>query len=59
MVVPLVCALISTALTLPETGAWTGALVAAMLDMRIKKSIPAIIKDFTDQEMMEIALELA
>jgi uncharacterized membrane protein len=30
------------ALPLPGTGAWTGALVAAMLDMRMKKSIPAI-----------------
>ncbi|MBR6650805.1 MAG: small multi-drug export protein [Clostridia bacterium] len=31
------------ALPLPGTGAWTGALVAAMLDMRMKKSIPAIL----------------
>ncbi len=30
------------ALPLPGTGAWTGALVAAMLDMRMKKSVPAI-----------------
>ncbi len=30
------------AIPLPGTGAWTGALVAAMLDMRIKKSLPAI-----------------
>ena len=27
---------------LPGTGAWTGALVAAMLDMRLKKAFPAI-----------------
>ena len=27
---------------LPGTGAWTGALVAAVLDMRLKKAIPAI-----------------
>ena len=31
------------AIPLPGTGAWTGALIAAMLDMRLKKSIPAII----------------
>jgi len=31
------------ALPLPGTGAWTGALVAAMLDMRMKKAIPAIL----------------
>lgn len=30
------------ALPLPGTGAWTGALVAAMLDMRMKKALPAI-----------------
>ncbi len=30
------------AIPLPGTGAWTGALVAAMLDMRLKDSIPAI-----------------
>ncbi|MCQ2441263.1 MAG: small multi-drug export protein [Clostridia bacterium] len=30
------------AIPLPGTGAWTGALVAAMLDMRLKKALPAI-----------------
>ena len=30
------------AIPLPGTGAWTGALVAAMLDMRIKRAMPAI-----------------
>lgn len=30
------------AIPLPGTGAWTGALIAAMLDMRIKKAFPAI-----------------
>ena len=30
------------AIPLPGTGAWTGALVAAVLDMRLKKAIPAI-----------------
>lgn len=30
------------AIPLPGTGAWTGALVAAMLDMRLKRAMPAI-----------------
>ena len=30
------------AIPLPGTGAWTGALVAAMLDMRLKRAFPAI-----------------
>ena len=30
------------AIPLPGTGAWTGALVAAMLDMRLKRASPAI-----------------
>ena len=33
---------ILVAIPLPGTGAWTGALVAAMLDMRLKKALPAI-----------------
>ena len=31
------------AIPLPGTGAWTGALVAAMLDMRMKRALPAIM----------------
>ena len=31
------------AIPLPGTGAWSGALVAAMLDMRLKKAFPAIM----------------
>lgn len=31
------------AIPLPGTGAWTGALVAALLDMRIKRAFPAIL----------------
>ena len=31
------------ALPLPGTGAWTGALIAALLDMRIKYALPAIV----------------
>ena len=28
------------AIPLPGTGAWTGALVAALMDMRLKRAIP-------------------
>ena len=34
---------ILVAIPLPGTGAWTGALVAAMLDIRLKRAMPAII----------------
>ena len=34
--------LILVAIPLPGTGAWTGALVASLLDMRLKNAIPAI-----------------
>ena len=34
--------LILVAIPLPGTGAWTGALVAAMLEIRLKKAIPLI-----------------
>ena len=30
------------AIPLPGTGAWTGALVASLLDMRLKRALPAI-----------------
>lgn len=33
---------ILVAIPLPGTGAWTGALVAAMLDIRLKRALPAI-----------------
>lgn len=33
---------ILVAIPLPGTGAWTGALVAAMMDLRLKTAIPAI-----------------
>lgn len=33
---------IFVAIPLPGTGAWTGALIAAMLDMRLKKAMPSI-----------------
>ena len=31
------------AIPLPGTGGWTGALVAAMLDMPLKKAFPSIV----------------
>ena len=34
---------ILVAIPLPGTGAWTGALVAAMMEMRLKDAIPAIL----------------
>ena len=34
--------LVLVAIPLPGTGAWTGALVAAMLDMRLTRAFPAI-----------------
>lgn len=34
---------IFVAIPLPGTGAWTGALVAAFLDMRLRKALPSII----------------
>lgn len=33
---------IFVAIPLPGTGAWTGALIASLLDMRIKNSVPPI-----------------
>lgn len=33
---------ILVAIPLPGTGAWTGALAAAMMDLRLKKAFPAI-----------------
>ncbi len=34
---------ILVAIPLPGTGAWTGALVAAMMEMRLKDAVPAIL----------------
>ena len=38
---------ILVAIPLPGTGAWTGSLVAAMLDMRLKRAFPAIAAGVT------------
>ena len=35
--------MIFVAIPLPGTGAWTGALIAAMLDMRMRRALPSII----------------
>lgn len=35
--------MVLVAIPLPGTGAWTGALVAAMLDMQLKRALPSII----------------
>ena len=34
--------MILVAIPLPGTGGWTGALVAAMMDMKLRKALPAI-----------------
>ena len=34
--------MIFVAIPLPGTGAWTGALIAAMLDMRIRRALPSV-----------------
>lgn len=34
--------LLLVAIPLPGTGGWTGALVAALMDIRLKKSLPII-----------------
>ena len=34
--------LIFVAIPLPGTGAWTGALIAAVMDMRLRRAVPAI-----------------
>ena len=35
--------LIFVAIPLPGTGAWTGALIAALLDLRLKRAVPVIM----------------
>lgn len=35
------------AIPLPGTGAWTGALIAAVLDMRLKRAVPVIFLGVT------------
>ena len=42
--------LLFVAIPLPGTGGWTGALIAALTDMRIKKSFPIIAWAFLLRE---------
>ena len=35
--------LLFVAVPLPGTGAWTGALIAALLDMRLRRAVPVIL----------------
>lgn len=46
------------AIPLPGTGAWTGALVAALLDIRIKRAIPAIFVGLLISGVIVAALTL-
>ena len=39
--------LLFVAIPLPGTGAWTGALIAAVLDMRLKRAVPVIFLGVT------------
>jgi uncharacterized membrane protein len=40
------------AVPLPGTGAWTGALIAAFLDMRIKSAFPSIVLGFSSRAFL-------
>jgi len=44
------------AIPLPGTGAWTGALVAAMLNIRIKNAVPTIFAGVAAAGLIMIAL---
>lgn len=44
------------AIPLPGTGAWTGSLAAAFLDMRLKKALPAVILGVLTAGCIMIAL---
>ena len=44
------------AIPLPGTGAWTGSLAAAFLDMRLKKAMPAVILGVMTAGCVMIAL---
>ena len=39
--------LLFVSIPLPGTGAWTGALIAAVLDMRLKRAVPVILLGVT------------
>lgn len=44
------------AVPLPGTGAWTGALVAAMLNLRLKNSVPTIFLGVAAAGLIVVAL---
>jgi len=46
------------AVPLPGTGAWTGALVAALLDIRIKRAVPAIFAGLVISGLVVSAITL-
>lgn len=46
------------AIPLPGTGAWTGALVAAVLDLRLKHAFPAIFAGVTVAGILMYALSI-
>ncbi len=50
--------LLFVAIPLPGTGAWTGSLVAAILRMRLKKAIPAIVLGVIGSGIIMITLSL-
>lgn len=49
---------IFVAIPLPGTGAWTGSLIAAILRMRLKKAIPAIVLGVITSGIIMLLLSL-
>ena len=49
---------IFVAIPLPGTGAWTGALIAAFLDLRLKNAIPAIAAGVATAGIIMLVLSL-
>ena len=50
--------MILVAIPLPGTGAWTGALVASLLGMRLRSSLPAIFLGVVIAGCIMLALSL-
>ena len=48
--------LIFVAIPLPGTGAWTGALIAAVLNMRLKRAVPVILLGVLMSQCLRIGL---
>ena len=44
------------AIPLPGTGAWTGSLAAAFLDIRLKKAMPAVVLGVITAGLIMLAL---